>query len=167
MKTSFLFWSFVVLAVFPAYLGAQQKEIYLRGTTVHGTWTGKDLVPAKVKEAVMKDFGENHKPLAWFNEYSLFNDYEWRQSTNVAKLEVFKYGIHVKTSAGSSLDAEYSADGKRISSREYLKNFKPAQHIMLALQNNGYKDWGLKRTSVLIKVSSNGPEKERYALVMV
>jgi hypothetical protein len=165
MKKSMLFWSFVMLAVFPAYLGAQESE-YPLTVPKFGEVTVSKALPAKVREAVLNDFGESHKPLAWFTNSTLFNDYEWRQSTNVDKLEVYKYAIHVTTNAGSSLDAEYAADGKRIFSREYLKNFRPAPQIMLTLQKNGYKDWGLKETSQLIKASSNGPEKERYALVM-
>jgi hypothetical protein len=159
MKKSMLFWSFVMLAVFPAYLGAQEShEVVIQGS--------RDLVPAKVKQALLNDFGESHKPLAWFTNSTLFNDNEWRHSINVETQEIYKYAIHVKTSAGSSLYVEYAPDGKRILSREYLKNFRPAPQIMRALQNNGYRGWGLKETSQLIKASSNGPEKERYALLM-
>jgi hypothetical protein len=166
MKKSMLFWSFVMLAVFPAYLSGQQI-ITVPEATKFGEVRVSKALPPKVREAVLNDFGESHKPLAWFTNSTLFNDNEWRHSTNVEKLEVYKYAIHVRTSAGSSLYAEYAADGKRISSREYLKNFRPAPQIMLNMQKNGYKDWGLKETSQLIKASSNGPEKERYALVMV
>jgi len=160
MKKSTFFWCFIMLVVFPAYLYAQEShEAVIMGS--------KDIVPAKVKEAVLNDFGASHQPFAWVDNASFFNSEEWIKSTNVEKLEVITYVIRTKTTNGSSLDAVYAADGKLISSREYLKNFRPDRNIMLALQNTEYKDWGLKKTSQLIKVSSTGSEKQRYALVMM
>ena len=37
---------------------------------------------------------------------------------------------------------------------------------MSTLQNSEFKDWGMKKYFHLIKYSSKGIEKERYALVM-
>ena len=81
-------------------------------------------------------------------------------------MEIYSYAIHSKTTAGDALDALYSADGKKISSREFYKNFRPSEKIMLALQNSEFKDWGIAQDYHLIKALSNGKEKERYELVM-
>jgi hypothetical protein len=168
MKTSFLFWSFVVLAVFPAYLCAQQQDtiegIPLPESMIQRRWIPKDLVPDKVKDAVLRDFGEGHKPMAWIDTLSRFNDSEWQKSTNVA--EVLSYALRVTVSNGSTLDAVYTPDGKMVKSREYVKNFRPELNIMQALRNTEYGDWDIKKNSHLIKGSSSGPEKERYAFVM-
>jgi hypothetical protein len=162
MKTSILFWSFVMLVVFPAYMGAQQDTtgFPLRESKVQA----HRVIPDKVKEAVLNDFGESHKPLAWFTKSTRFNDSEWQKSSNVA--EVLTYALQVRASNGSILEVEYTPDGKLIKSREYLKNFKPELNIMGTLQNTEYKDWVLKKTSQLKKVSFNGSKKGRYALVM-
>jgi hypothetical protein len=82
-------------------------------------------------------------------------------------MDIYAYGMHSKTSTGSTLDAVYASDGKLINSREYIRDFKPSLNIMLALQNTEYKDWGLKEDSHLIKRFSNGSEKDRYAFVMI
>jgi hypothetical protein len=172
MKKPMLFWSFVMLAVFPAYLGAQEikQQITFPEVEIQGKM---DLVPAKVKEAVLNHFGESHEPFAWINTNSLwictksiFNDYEWQQNTADANLPVCSYALHVKTNTGSTLDAVYTSDGKRISSREYLKNHKPTRDILLALQNSEFRDWGLKKSSHLKKVSSDGSEIQHYEIVV-
>jgi hypothetical protein len=165
MKTSILFWSFVMLVVFPAYLGAQ--EIKINQDTIMSPEVeikGHKAIPDKLKEGLLKDFGEGHKPFAWFTKSTRFNDSEWQKNSNVA--EVLTYALQVRASNGSILEAEYTPEGKLIKSREYLKNFKPELNIMQALQNTEYKDWVVKKTSQLKKTSSYGHEKERYALVM-
>jgi len=156
-----LFGSLVMLAFFPAYLSAQNIQL----PTVE-IRAGQELVPQAVKEAVIKDFGESHKPFAWVNNESTFDASQWEQSTNVLNLDIFNYTLSTRTSNGSSLDAVYSPDGKLITSREYLKNFKPDLHIMLALQGTAYKDWSLSKDYLVKRVSSNGSEKERITLVM-
>jgi hypothetical protein len=164
MKKSMLLGSFLMLALVPAYLSAQ--EINLPAVEIR---VNQDLVPAKVKAAVMNDFGVNHKPFAWIESNTVFDTYDWAQITDPNVLDVYAYGIHAKTSIGSTLDATYSADGKLINSREYIRNFKPSLNVMLALQNTQYKDWGIKKDSHLRKFSnqfSNGSEKERFAIVM-
>jgi hypothetical protein len=162
MKKSMLFWSFVVLALFPAYLFAQ--DIQLPTIEIRA---GQDKVPARVKDALLNDFGEGHKPFVWVTNNSLFRMNNWEQSSGVENKEIYSYSIRTKTSTGSTLDALYTQDGKLISSREYLKNFKPSQNVLLALQNSEFKDWGIKKNFHLIKSSSNGIEKERYALEMI
>jgi hypothetical protein len=162
MKKSTLFGSFVMLALIPAYLFAQEVKL----TTVE-IRVSQDLVPAKVKYAVLNDFGISHKPFAWVSSSTLFDTYEWSQITNPNNLDIYSYGLHSTTTAGSTLDANYTADGKLINSREYIRNFKPSRNIMLALQNTEYRDWGIKRDYHLIKLSSTGSEKERYALIMI
>jgi hypothetical protein len=173
MKKSILFWSFVMLVVFPAYLGAQESKDSIIVTKFGEVRASKDLVPAKVKQAVLNDFGESHQPFAWISNTSLwvitkslFNDYEWRQSASAAVIEEYSYAFQIKSNTGSTLGAVYASGGKRISSREYLKNFKPGRNIVLALQDSEYKDWELKKVSQLIKVSSDGSEKQHYAIVV-
>jgi hypothetical protein len=161
MKKSVLFWSFVMLAFFPAYLCAQEIKEKITSPTV------EILGPlAAAKKAFLNDFGPGHEPIEWINTNIIFNDNEWQQSINVEKQEVYKYAFHMRTDNGSILDAVYTSDGKRLSSREYLKNFRPPLNIILALQNTEFKDWRLKNTFQVIKVFSTGLEKERYALVM-
>lgn len=156
-----LFGSLLLLAVCPAYLYAQEVQLPTVEIKVH-----QDLVPQAVKEAALKDFGEGHKPIVWVTTQSLFSTYEWAQSTNIENMEVSDYGIHTKTNNGSSLDAIYTPDGKLINSREYLKNFRPSLNIMLALQKTEFKDWGLNKDFRVRKISFNGSERERYALVL-
>jgi len=161
MKKSTLFWSFVILAVFPAYLGAQ--EIQLPTVEIR---VNQDLVPAKVKDAVLNDFGVGHKPIEWVNSNTIFNASQWTQRSDVNTLDIHSYSLRVKTDNGSSLDAFYTADGKLINSREYLKNFKPSQEILMTIQNSEYKDWGISKDFHLIKVSSTGSSTERLGFVM-
>jgi hypothetical protein len=165
MKKSMLFNSLLLLAIFPSYLFAQ--EIKLPTVEIR---VSQDLVPAKVKDAFMNDFGPGHSPFAWVNSNTVFDTYEWAQIADPSTLEIYSYGLHSKTTSGSTLDALYSVDGKLINSREYIRDFKPSLNVMLALQNTQYKDWGIKKDSHLIKYSSqfssSGSEKERYALVM-
>jgi hypothetical protein len=165
MKKSMLFGSFLMLALVPAFVFAQNIKLPTVEIRVN-----QDLVPAKVKIAVMNDFGANHKPFAWIENNTVFNTYDWAQITDPNVLDVYAYGLHVKTLSGSSLDVTYTADGKLINSREYIRDFRPSLDVMLALQNSQYKDWGIKTDSHLRKFSStfssNGSEKERYALVM-
>jgi hypothetical protein len=162
MKKSMLFWSFVVLALFPTYLFAQ--EIQLPTIEIRA---GQDKVPARVKDALLNDFGEGHQPFVWVTNSSLFRINGLEQGINLENMEVYSYSIRTNTTAGSSLDAVYTPDGKLISAREYLKNIKPSQNVLLALQNSEFKDWGMKKNFHLIKYSSKGIEKERYALVMI
>ena len=161
MKKSMLFGSLLLLAAIPASLYAQEVQLPTVRISLN-----RDKVPIQVKEAVLKDFGDGHKPIAWVNNNSLFDTYAWEQSTLVDNLDVYTYAIHSKISDGSSLDAVYTPDGKLISSREYLKDFRPGQNIMLTLQNTEFKDWGITKDFFLRKVSSNGSGKQRYALVM-
>lgn len=161
MKKSIFFGSLLMVAFSPAYLFAQ--EIKLPTVEIR---VSQDKVPAQVKEAILNDFGEGHKPIAWVTNNSQFDTYAWEQSTNIENVDVFNYAIHTKTTAGSTLDAVYTSDGKRINSKEHLINFKPGLNIMLALQNTEFKDWGVKKSLHSIKVSSSGSEKERYALIM-
>jgi hypothetical protein len=161
MKKSTLFWSFVILAVFPAYLGAQ--EIQLPTVEIR---VNQDLVPAKVKDAVLNDFGVGHKPIEWVNSNTIFNASQWTQRSDVNTLDIHSYSLRVKTDNGCSLDAFYTADGKLINSREYLKNFKPSQEILMTIQNSEYKDWGISKDFHLIKISSTGSSTERLGFVM-
>jgi hypothetical protein len=162
MKKSILFRSFLLLVIFPSYLCAQ--EIQLPTVEIR---VSKDLVPAMVKDAVLNDFGTDHKPFAWVNSSSIFNTHEWAQVTDPKIMDIYSYGLHSKTNAGSTLDALYGADGKLINAREYFINFKPSRDVMLALQNTEYSDWGIKKDLLIIKHFSNGSEKEHYALVMI
>jgi hypothetical protein len=161
MKKSMLFGSFVMLAFSPTYLCAQ--DIQLPTVEIRVT---QDLVPKVVKEAVLKDFGEGHNPIVWVTPQSLFDTYEWAQSTNVDNLDIYYYALQCKTTVGSTLYVVYSPEGKLINSKEVIKNFRPELRIMLALQNTEYKDWAISKDLLVKKVSSNGSEKERYALMM-
>jgi hypothetical protein len=161
MKKSMLLGSIFTLALSPAFLNAQ--EIKLPTVVIN---VSQDKVPLKVKEAVLNDFGGDHKPITWVTTHSIFSTYDWEQSTNVDNLDVYSYAIHSQTSNGCTLDAAYTPDGKRINSRESLRNFRPAQSILNTLQNSEYKDWAINKDFLVRKVSSNGSEKERYALLM-
>ena len=156
-----LFWSLLMLASFPAYLCAQETQLPTIEIKV-----SQDKVPLEVKQALLKDFGEGHQPLAFVTANSLFDTYAWEQTTNTENLEVYNYSLSTRTSSGSSLDANYTPDGKLISSREIVKNFKPDQSILMALQNSEYKDWVINNDFLLRKVLPNGSEKGRYSLVM-
>ena len=160
MKKSMLFGSFVMLALFPAYLSAQEIEL----PTVEVKVT-QDKVPAVVKEAILNDFGESHSPV-WVTRDSHFDTFDWQQSTNIDNMDVYNYSIHTKTNRGSTLDAFYTAKGQRINSIEHLKNFRPEQSVIMALQNSEYKDWVISSDFLIRKVLSNGKEKERYAIVL-
>jgi len=150
-----------MLAIFPALLSAQ--DIQLPTIEIRAS---QDKVPLMVKEAVLSDFGESHKPMVWVTDNSLFKRGEWEQITNIEDMDVLSYSVNVKTSTGCTLNAVYTPDGKLISSREYFRNFTPAQKILMALQNSEYKDWGIKKSFHVIKASSKGIENERYALIL-
>lgn len=161
MKKSIYFRSLLMLALFPSYLYAQ--EIQLPTIEIMGN---RDKIPSKVKEAFMNDFGECHEPFVWATSQTHFVTNGLEQSADVDNIEVNYYAFHTSTSTGSSLSALYSPDGKLIRSREYLKNFCPAQNIVIALQNSDYKDWYITRNFHIIKVSSKGTEKDQCALIL-
>jgi hypothetical protein len=165
MKKSMLLKSVLLLAIFPSYLFAQEVKLPTVEIRV-----SQDLVPARVKDAFINDFGQGHSPFAWVTSNTLFDTYEWAQIADPNTMDIYSYGLHCKTTTGSTLDALYSVDGKLINSREYIRNFKPSLDVMLALQNSQYKDWSIKKDSHLKKFSSqfvsSGSQKERYALVM-
>ena len=122
-----------------------------------------DKIPAKVKEAFIKSFGEGHKPFAWITDPSNINTYKLESSENI---DFDRYSMHTRTNNGSTLDVYYTADGKLLSSRENLKNFRLERHILVSLQSAEYKDWSLNKTFRVIKGSSKGIEKERFGVVV-
>ena len=67
-----------MLAIFPALLSAQ--DIQLPTIEIRAS---QDKVPLMVKEAVLSDFGESHKPMVWVTDNSLFKRGEWEQITNI------------------------------------------------------------------------------------
>lgn len=170
MKKSMLFAVLLILAFFPGLSFAQDmgelipQEYKLPTVKIQAN---QDLVPAVVKNAAINEFGPGHKPFAFVNNSSDFSTWNWAQVRDPRLMNVYAYSLSTKTSTGSTLDANYTADGKLLNSREYLKNFKPSLNIMLALQNTQYKDWGVKKDIGIIKRFYNGTEKQRYALVMV
>jgi hypothetical protein len=161
MKKSKFFGSYLMLAFLPAYLCAQNIQLPTVEIKV-----SQNLVPQAVKEAVLKDFGEGHKPIVWVTNETLFSADVWAQSANIENLDVYNYGLHSQTSTGCSLDAFYTLDGKLINSREYLKNIRPDIHIMQALQGTEYRDWSINKDFLVRKISSGGTEKERITLIM-
>jgi hypothetical protein len=64
MKRSSLFWNFVLLVVDPASQGA--REMPTPNATTAELKGAKDLVPAKLKEADLKDFGAGQKSVELF-----------------------------------------------------------------------------------------------------
>lgn len=162
MKKSMLFGSLLMLAFSPLYLCAQEIQLPTFEVKV-----SQDRVPLKVKEAILKNFGEGHQPIAWVTPQSLIDTYWWEQSVNIDNEDVYTYSIHTKTTNGWTLDAFYTADGKLINSVETLKNFRPDEKILLAVQNSEFKDWGIKSDLHVIKTTSRGAEKQRYALIMM
>ena len=150
-----------MVAIFPAYLFAQQIQL----PTVEIKIT-QDLVPQAVKQAALKDFGSDHKPITWITEESLFNADVWTQSTNVENMDIYNYALHSQTSTGCTLDAYYTLDGTLINARECLKNFKPDLKIMLALQGTEYRDWSVSKDFLIRKISYYRSEKLRIGLVM-
>lgn len=149
----------LLLAFFPAF--SQKRQI--QQLPVAEVTVSQDQFPDKVKEAFIKEFGEGHQPFAWITDPSNFNTYRL-ESNDYSNLN--QYSLYTRASNGSTLNVYYTADGKLLSSRENLKNFKPQNQIMVSLQSTQYKDWSLNKTFHVIKSSSKGIEKERYGLVM-
>lgn len=149
-----------LLAVFPVFVNAQQ-QVQLPSVEIR---VGADKVPPVVKDAFLKDFGPDHKPIVWATSQSKFNTWGWEHSTNVANQEVYDYIIHTKTSKGSELDAVYTPDGKLIRSREDVRNFVPPKAILASLQNSDYKNWKITKNVHVIKVNEGGKSKEHYQI---
>ncbi len=170
MKKSMLFVSLFVLALFPGLTYAQDmgevipQEYTLPAVKIQAS---QSLLPAVVKDAAIKDFGPGTKPIAFVNGSTDFSTWNWANVEDPRLMNVYYYQLSTKTSNGSTLDANYLADGKLLNSKEYVKNFKPSLKIMLALQNTQYKDWGIKKDVGIIKRYYNGTEQEHYAFVMV
>jgi hypothetical protein len=162
MKKSMLFGNLLMLVAFPAILYAQEVQLPTVEVKIN-----QDLIPARVKEAVLNDFGPGHKPIAWVGNNTIFNASDWARNTDVYNLDVFSYSLRVKTNNGCTLDAAYTTDGRLINSREYLKNFRPSFDILMALQNSEFKDWAINKDFHLIKVSSSGSAQERLGLVIM
>jgi len=151
---------FILLAVFPAWVFAQVQEITLEPVEIKVT---VDKVPPAVKAAVVRDFGEEHKPVVWANSHSNFSTYGWEQNVNPNNMDINFYTIHTYTSTGSYLEAVYSPDGKLQRSREEIKNFMPPQTILASLQKSDYKDWTINKNVLVIKAVEGKATKEHYA----
>jgi len=136
------------------YLFAQDIKAPSKTSAVE-TRMSKDQVPSPVREAFLKDYGEGHKPLVWVNDNSVF------QAEADKEMKVYQYTLKSKASNGSRLFVNYSPDGKRMNSREYLKNFTPGEAVVNTLRNSEYKDWALKKNIIIRKVSNGGSELER------
>ncbi len=157
MKKSLFFKIYILLAFFPACLQAQ----YIQLPTVEIT-VSQDKVPPIVKEAVIKYFGEGHQPLVWVNASTVFDTYEWAQSVNVDKMEIFHYSLHTTTSAGSTLFAVFTPDGKLLQSVEQVRNFEPPRTILTSLGKSNYRDWKIVADVHVVKVNQRGKAKEHY-----
>jgi hypothetical protein len=161
MKKSMLFRSFLMLAIFPLHLFAQEIKLPTVEIAV-----SQDLVPAKVKNAVLNDFGIEHAPFAWVNNNSVFNTWEWSQIIDPSLLEVYAYSFSTKASNGSTLNANYTADGKLLNAREDIRNFKPSLNIIRSLVTGEYSGWSVMKDHQIIRHFSDGSVKERTALVI-
>jgi hypothetical protein len=64
MKGSPLFWNFVLLVVVPAYQGVQETPN--PNATIVELKRAKDLIPAKLKESNLNDFGAAQKFIELF-----------------------------------------------------------------------------------------------------
>jgi hypothetical protein len=148
----------LLLVFFPAF--SQKRQIQqLPAAEVK---SDQGMLPDRVREAFIKNFGEGHLPFAWVTDVSNINT-ERLQSEN---LDFERYTLSTRTNGGSTLDAYYSADGTLLSSRENLKNFRLDRPILVSLQSTQYKDWSINKTFHVIKSSFKGIEKERYGIVM-
>lgn len=146
------------LVFFPAF--SQKRQI--QQLPVAEVNANQGMLPDRVREAFIKEFGEGHQPFAWIIDASNINT-DKLQSEN---LDFESYTLSTRTNNGSTLDASYTADGTLLSSRENLKNFRLDRPILVSLQNTQYKDWSINKTFHVIKSSSKGIEKERYGIVM-
>lgn len=158
MKKSMLF---MVLILSACCLMAQNIQL----PTVEIKIT-PDLVPPRVKDAFMKDFGEEHQPMVWATTKSTFDTYGWQQSVDVNNQEIMFYTMHTKAKDGSNLDAVYTPDGKLVRSREEVKNFEPPKSVMDNLQKSEYKDWKIAKDVHVIKVYEGKTSKDHYDLKM-
>jgi hypothetical protein len=151
---------FILLAVFPAWVFAQVKEITLEPVEIKVTL---DKVPPAVKAAVVRDFGEEHQPVVWANSHSQFSTVGWEQNVNPNNMDINYYTIHTYKPNGSYLEAVYTPEGKLTRSREEIKNFVPPQPILASLQKSDYKDWTISKNVLLIKAVEGKATKEHYA----
>jgi hypothetical protein len=163
MKKSMLFMVFICLAAFPSF-SQEEKNITLPTIEIR---VSPDLVPPVVKDAVVKDFGEGHKPIVWATTSSKFNTYGWEQSVDVATQDINYYAVHTQTTTGSALEAVYTPDGKLVRSKEEVKNFEPPQAILASIQKSNYKDWTIAKDVLMIKVYQGGVPKEHYEFKMI
>jgi len=147
------------MAAFPAYLQAQNIQLPTVEIKV-----AADLVPAVVKDAFLKDFGEGHQPMVWAKTSSKFDTYGWEQSVDIQNQDILFYTLHTKTSTGSALDAVYKPDGKLVRSREEVKKFEPPQVILASLEKSNYKDWKITKDVHLVKVYEGKTAVDHYAL---
>ncbi len=148
-----------LLITFPVWVFAQNVQLPTVEISVSA-----DKVPARVKDAFLKDFGPDHQPMVWATSQSKFDTYGWEQTVNVSNQEVYDYILHTKTTNGSTLDAVYTPDGKLIRSREEVKNFEPPQVILASLEKSQYKDWKIAKDVHLIKTYETGKSMEHYDL---
>lgn len=148
----------LLLAFFPAI--SQKRQI--QQLPVAEVKANQDVIPDRIKEAFIQEFGAGHQPFAWVTDQSNFNT----QKLEGGDQDFERYSMHTRTNNGSTLDAYYGADGKLLNSRENLKNFRLERPILISLQNSQYKDWSIAKTFHVIKSSSKGIEKERYGIVM-
>jgi hypothetical protein len=161
MKKSLLFRGLILLAVCPAYLYAQ--EIQLPEVVIKAN---RDLVPAKVKSAFIEEFGAGHLPVEWVSSNTKFRITSGIQNIDPVNTDIVFYSFYIRTDNDWTLDANYTPEGKLISSREYLKDFKPKRNVVLAVKNSDFRDWHIKSDFLIINTLPSGASKERYGLIV-
>lgn len=119
-------------------------------------------VPAKVKAAVIRDFGKDLK-IDWTSSKLNFNTYGWEQNIDVDNADIYYYTVHTRLTKGTEIDAVYTPEGKLIRSREKLEDFEPPKSILAGLEKGQYKDWKIEKDAHIIK-DKNNKIQEHYVL---
>ena len=162
MKKSIWIKILILFTAFPGYLSAQDR-IQLEPAEIRIT---VDKVPPVVKAAVIRDFGEDHKPVVWANSHSKFDLFGWEQNVNPDKQEINYYTVHTHKSNGSYLEAVYTPDGALQRSREEIKNFIPSRQMLATLQKSEFKDWSIDKNVHIIRAYEGKITKEHYDFKM-
>lgn len=99
-------------------------------------------VPATIKLAVTDNFRDYlPQKLSSLDLPYKINKDGWIGNNDPMQQQVDGYKVNILTNNGSSLEADYSADGKLIRFRQMIKNEPLPRNVQLAIADSNYKDW--------------------------
>jgi hypothetical protein len=115
----------------------------------------KDQIPAAVLKACSTQFDKNN-PLTWSKFPYALKEYGWVYDAGASDLNLNRFEVTMKTTAGNDLWAVYTADGNLVETREVYKDVALPVSVQQALAKSNYKDWTVVGNKEVIRFYHDG-----------